>query len=124
MAAIDDPSAQRFYHGTRADLKPGDLIEPGYNSTYGKRKKAAYVYLTATLDAATWGAELALGEAPGRIYMVEPTGPIMDDPNLTDKKHHMTAAYPNHLWARKKTYELLCAWFSGYRQNKTLTCRG
>jgi rifampin ADP-ribosylating transferase len=67
-------------------LKPGDLIEPGYNSNYGKRNKAAFVYLTATLDAATWGAELAVGEGRGRIYIVEPTGPIEDDPNLTDKK--------------------------------------
>ena len=47
----------------------------------------AYVYLTATLDAATWGAELALGEGRGRIYIVEPTGPIEDDPNLTDKRY-------------------------------------
>ena len=86
MAAIDDLSSQRFYHGTNADLKPADLIEPAYNSDYGKRRNAAYVYLTATLDAATWGAELALGEGPGRIYMVEPTGLIADDPNLTDKK--------------------------------------
>lgn len=75
-----------FYHGTKADLKPGELIKPGYNSNYGAGKKAAYVYLTATLDAAIWGAELALGEAPGRIYLVEPTGPIEDDPNLTDKR--------------------------------------
>jgi len=44
------------------------------------------VYLTATLDAATWGAELAAGDGRGRIYIVEPTGPIEDDPNLTDKK--------------------------------------
>ena len=87
MAATDDLSLQRFYHGTKADLKPGDLIEPGYNSNYGKRKKAAYVYLTATLDAATWGAELAFGEGPGRIYTVETTGPIEDDPNLTDKRY-------------------------------------
>ncbi len=87
MAAIDDLSSQRFYHGTKADLKPGDLIGPGYNSNYGKRKKAAYVYLTATLAAATWGAELARGEGRGRIYLVEPTGPIEDDPNLTDKKY-------------------------------------
>ena len=77
---------RRFYHGTKADLKPGDLIEPGYSSNFGKRKQASYVYLTGTLDAATWGAELALGEGPGRIYAVEPTGPIEDDPNLTDKK--------------------------------------
>lgn len=84
MSVIDLNST--FYHGTKADLKPGDLIEPGYNSNYGKRNKAAFVYLTATLDAATWGAELAVGEGRGRIYIVEPTGPIEDDPNLTDKK--------------------------------------
>ena len=76
----------KFYHGTKANLKPGDLIEPGFNSNYGKRKQASYVYLTATLDAAIWGAELAQGDGPGRIYIVEPTGPIEDDPNLTDKK--------------------------------------
>jgi len=75
-----------FYHGTRADLKPGDLLEPGYSSNYGERKKANFIYLAATLDAATWGAELAVGEGPGRIYRVEPTGPIEDDPNLTDKR--------------------------------------
>ncbi|MQA21990.1 NAD(+)--rifampin ADP-ribosyltransferase [Rugamonas rivuli] len=75
-----------YYHGTRADLKEGDLIEPGYTSNYGSRRKANHVYLSATLEAATWGAELAQGDAPGRIYIVEPTGPIADDPNLTDKK--------------------------------------
>lgn len=77
---------QNFYHGTKADLNVGDLILIGYNSNFGSRKKAAYIYLTGTLDAAIWGAELALGEAPGRIYLVEPTGPFEDDPNLTDKK--------------------------------------
>jgi len=86
MAAINDQNQQRFYHGTKARLKPGDMIEPGYHSNFGKRKKASFVYLTATLDAATWGAELSLGEGAGRIYVVEPTGPIEDDPNLTDKK--------------------------------------
>jgi hypothetical protein len=85
--ATDDLSSQRFYHGTKADLKAGDLIEPGHAPNFGKRERTTtYVYLTATLDAATWGAELSLGEAPGRIYIVEPTGPIEDDPNLTDKK--------------------------------------
>ena len=81
-----DHNAQIFYHGTKANLKEGELIEPGFNSNYGPRKKASYIYLTATMDAAIWGAELALGEGPGRIYIVEPTGPIEDDPNLTDKK--------------------------------------
>lgn len=95
MTAIDDLGSQRFYHGTKADLKLGDLVEPGHNSNFGKGKMAAYVYLTATLDAATWGAELAVGEGPGRIYRVEPTGPIEDDPNLTDKKYpgNLTKSY-------------------------------
>ncbi|HMT27802.1 MAG TPA: NAD(+)--rifampin ADP-ribosyltransferase [Bacteroidia bacterium] len=80
-----------YYHGTKINLKPGDLIQPGINSNYGKRKKAKYVYFTATLDAAVWGAELAISNVPndignGRIYSVEPTGPFEDDPNLTDKK--------------------------------------
>ena len=88
MAATDDPSSQRFYHGTKADLRPGDLIAPGHPPNFGRRDRTTtYVYLTATLDAAAWGAELALGDRPGRIYMVEPTGPIEDDPNLTDKKY-------------------------------------
>ena len=75
-----------FFHGTKADLKPGDLLEPGHSSNFGERKRANYIYLTATLDAATWGAELGEGQGPGRIYRVEPTGPFEDDPNLTDKK--------------------------------------
>jgi rifampin ADP-ribosylating transferase len=84
--SIQSPFAQTFFHGTKADLKIGDYIEVGLNSNYGQKKKAKYIYLTATLDAAIWGAELASGEKPGRIYLVEPTGPIEDDPNLTDKK--------------------------------------
>jgi rifampin ADP-ribosylating transferase len=84
--ASAEPTSETYYHGTKASLNYGDLIEPGYHSNYGKRKKASFVYLTATLDAAVWGAELAQGEGNGKIYIVEPTGPIEDDPNLTDKK--------------------------------------
>ena len=86
MATKVDDNSQLLYHGTKADLQPGDLIGPGYNSNYGSRRKAAYVYLSATLNAATWGAELAVGEGRGRIYTVEPTGPFEDDPNLTNKR--------------------------------------
>jgi rifampin ADP-ribosylating transferase len=68
-----DQSTEKFYHGTKAFLKQGDLIEPGFNSNYGQRNNAKYVYITATLDAAIWGAELSLGEGVGRIYIVEPT---------------------------------------------------
>jgi rifampin ADP-ribosylating transferase len=80
------PFTQTFFHGTKAELKIGDFIEVGLNANYGQRKNAKYIYLTATLDAAIWGAELALGEGRERIYLVEPTGQIEDDPNLTDKK--------------------------------------
>ena len=86
MTARDDTASRIFYHGTRADLKPGDLIDAGFSSNYGARKQASWVYLTGTLDAAVWGAELAAGDGRERIYIVEPTGRIVDDPNLTDKK--------------------------------------
>ncbi len=75
-----------FYHGTKADLEVGDLIGRGYTSIYGSRRQANFVYLSATLEAATWGAELAVGEGRGRIYIVEPIGAIEDDPNLTNKR--------------------------------------
>ncbi|CAA9354807.1 MAG: rifampin ADP-ribosyl transferase [uncultured Gemmatimonadaceae bacterium] len=91
MTATDEPTTTlppQFYHGTKADLRPGDLIAPGYRPNLGQRPRVSvHVYLTATLEAAVWGAELALGDGPGRIYVVKPTGPIEDDPNLTDKKY-------------------------------------
>lgn len=80
------PDPGPFFHGTKADLKAGDLLHVGNSSNFGQRQKANFLYLTATLDAATWGAELAVGDGPGRIYQVEATGPYEDDPNLTDKK--------------------------------------
>ncbi len=81
------PSPPPYYHGTRVDLEIGDLIGAGYASNYGSRRKANHVYFSATLEAAVWGAELAVGEGPGRIYVVEPTGAWVDDPNLTDKRY-------------------------------------
>jgi len=82
-----DRNLEIFYHGTKADLEIGDLIEPGFNSNYGSRNKAKFVYFSATLEASIWGAELAVGENAERIYIVEPTGKFEDDPNLTDKKY-------------------------------------
>lgn len=80
-----DGGPRCFYHGTRADLKPGDLIHPGHASNYTERR-SPWVYFSETLDAATWGAELATGPGAGRIYVVQPTGSFVDDPNLTDRK--------------------------------------
>lgn len=73
-------------HGTKADLAVGDELVPGRSSNFGAGRAAGFVYVTGTLDAATWGAELAVGEGRGRIYVVEPTGALEDDPNLTDQK--------------------------------------
>lgn len=86
MSVTASQFRQTFFHGTRADLAHGDLIVAGYTSNFGKGKPLSWVYCTGTLDAAIWGAELAGGDGQQRIYLVEPTGPIVDDPNLTDKK--------------------------------------
>ena len=73
-------------HGTKANLAVGDLLVPARPSNFGGGRIANHVYVTATLDAAMWGAELALGDGRGRIYIVEPLGALEDDPNVTDKK--------------------------------------
>lgn len=86
MPAAASVFARSFFHGTRADLRPGDLIVVGYQSNFTDDTALSWVYFAGTLDAAIWGAELATGDGLERIYVVEPTGPIMDDPNLTDKK--------------------------------------
>jgi len=75
-----------FFHGTKSELHPGDLLRSGRESNFGDRDVANFVYMTATMDAAIWGAELAVGDGPGRIYRVEPTGPFEHDPNLTDTR--------------------------------------
>ena len=75
-----------FFHGTKVDLATGDTLVPGYSSNFGSRGTAGFVYMTGTLDAAVWGAELALGDGPGRVYTVEPTGAFENDPNLTNTR--------------------------------------
>lgn len=75
-----------YLHGTKAQLVPGELLTPGYASNFEKGRTSRHIYITETLDAAVWGAELATGDGPGRIYVVEPTGPTEDDPNVTDKR--------------------------------------
>ena len=81
---VDDPGP--FFHGTKADLRPGDLLTPGWRSNYGSERQAKHIYLTATREGAPLASELARGEGPGRVYRVEPLGRIEDDPNVTDKR--------------------------------------
>jgi rifampin ADP-ribosylating transferase len=73
-------------HIAGADLAVGEMLVPGRESNFEEGRVMNYVYFTATLDAATWGAELAAGEGRGRIYIVEPAGEFEDDPNVTDKR--------------------------------------
>lgn len=82
----DVQEAGPLYHGTRADLRPGDLLTPGHASNYGSRQTANFVYLTARKEGAALAAELAAGDGPARVYVVEPLGPIEDDPDVTDRK--------------------------------------
>ena len=80
-----DIDGRTFYHGTKAELEVGDELSGGYSSNYTERK-SPWIYFSETLHAAAWGAELAKGEGRARIYIVEPKGAFMDDPNVTDKK--------------------------------------
>jgi hypothetical protein len=75
-----------FFHGTKVELSPGELLDAGRESNFDGGRIANFVYMTATMDAAIWGAELATGDGPGHIYRVEPTGPFENDPNLTDTR--------------------------------------
>jgi rifampin ADP-ribosylating transferase len=92
MSALSEPvpfevyEAGVYLHGTKASLAVGEMLVPGRESNFEDGRVMNYVYFTATLDAATWGAELAAGEGRGHIYIVEPTGPFEDDPNVTDKR--------------------------------------
>ena len=75
-----------YLHGTKADLAVGEMLVSGRESNFEAGRTMNYVYFTATLDAATWGAELSAGDGRGRIYVVEPMGEFEDDPNVTNKK--------------------------------------
>lgn len=103
-----------LYHGTKADLAIGDLLETGYRSNYGAGLKANFLYLTANKDGAVLAAELATGTGKGRVYIVEPTGSIDDDPNVTDQKFpgNPTRSYRTRAPLRIVGEVLDCAWHS------------
>ena len=75
-----------YLHGTKAVLEPGELLLPGRPSNFEADGALSHVYVTQTLAAAAWGAQLARGDGAGHIYIVEPTGELQDDPNVTDKR--------------------------------------
>jgi len=75
-----------FFHGTKANLQVGDLLTAGFRSNYRPEVVMNHIYFTALPDGAGLAAELAAGEGEPRVYVVEPTGPFENDPNVTDKK--------------------------------------
>jgi Rifampin ADP-ribosyl transferase len=110
-----------FFHGTKADLRVGDLLTAGFRSNYRPEVVMNHIYFTALPDGAGLAAELAPGDAPPRVYAVEPTGAFEDDPNVTDKKFpgNPTRSYRSSAplrvvgeisdWTRQ-TPEVLQAW--------------
>lgn len=80
------PDKGPFYHGTKADLQVGDLLTAGGDSNYKPDLRMNHIYFTASLNGAGLAAALAKGEGRERVYIVEPTGPVENDPNVTDKK--------------------------------------
>ncbi|WP_406603600.1 NAD(+)--rifampin ADP-ribosyltransferase [Niabella agricola] len=80
------PDNGPFYHGTRADLQPGDLLVAGGVSNYQSDVVMNHIYFTALVHGAGLAAALANGEGRERVYIVEPTGSFENDPNVTDKK--------------------------------------
>jgi rifampin ADP-ribosylating transferase len=104
-----------FYHGTRWAFEIGDRLVPGHGSNYHEDRTSNNVYFSAILETAVWGAELATAlagnEERGYIYVVEPTGPFEDDPNVTNKKFpgNITRSYrtphPMEIVAEVETWE-------------------
>jgi rifampin ADP-ribosylating transferase len=86
LKPFEPHSSGAYLHGTKADLAVGDLLVPGHASNYEPGRVANHLYVSKTLDAAAWGAELAKGDGHGRVYIVEPLGDVEDDPNVTDKR--------------------------------------
>ncbi len=79
-----------FFHGTSHVFEVGDQVVAGWPSNFQADRVSNHVYFAALLEPAIWGAELATarteGQGPGHVYVVEPTGPFEDDPNVTNKR--------------------------------------
>ena len=126
----DNPSDNGpFYHGTRADLKIGDLLTAGFGSNYKSEVTMNHIYFTALVNGAGLAAALAKGDGPERVYIVEPTGSFENDPNVTNKKFpgNPTRSYRSQSplkivgevtnWARQTT-EQIQQWREKLANNK------
>jgi rifampin ADP-ribosylating transferase len=83
-----DLVAGPFYHGTASLLEVGQLLVPGFPSNYQKQRISNHIYFSSVVAslAAQMAAALAGIEGRGHVYIVEPTGPFEDDPNVTNKR--------------------------------------
>jgi len=93
-----------FYHGTRADLRPGGLLIPGGVSNYQQEIVMNHIYFTAIVSGAALAAALAKGDGEERVYIVEPTGAFENDPNLTNKKF---PGNPSRSYRSKDTLKII-----------------
>ena len=101
-----------FFHGTKADLRVGDLLTAGFRSNYRETVVMNHIYFTALAKGAGLAAEIAKGEGPPRVYLVEPTGEFENDPNVTDKKfpgnptRSYRSRFPLRIVGELETWEL------------------
>jgi hypothetical protein len=109
MAVLD---AGPFFHGTRADLRVGDLLAPGFRSNYKDSVVMNHIYFTSIPKGAGLAAEIAKGSGRPRVYVVEPLGDFENDPNVTDKKfpgnpaRSYRSAHPLKIVGELDTWEL------------------
>jgi hypothetical protein len=75
-----------FFHGTKANLRVGDLLTAGFRSNYDASVVMNHIYFTSMPKGAGLAAEMAIGSGRPRVYIVEPLGRFENDPNVTDKK--------------------------------------
>ena len=95
-----------FFHGTKSRFAIGDHLVAGQPSNFHEGRVSNHVYFASLLEPAVWAAELATEltgtDGPGYIYVVEPTGPFEDDPNVTNKK------FPGNVTQSYRTRQPMC----------------
>ena len=104
-----------FYHGTKSGFRVGGELVPGHGSNFQEGRVSNHIYFSALVESAAWGAELAtslagIGER-GHIYVVEPTGPFEDDPNLTNKR------FPGNI-TQSTAPAMRCEWSARWRAGR------
>jgi rifampin ADP-ribosylating transferase len=83
--AVQWVAGEPAYHGTSAELRPGDLVEPGHEANFSVSAPGC-VYFTdetqygSAVDCARFAARRKGGHP--HVYRVEPTGDVERDPDF------------------------------------------